>query len=125
MSSGQPPPHLAHSGGGPTALITKSWTLVTSVCETTIFRHPFKCVPPRQHRIWPRLAGNSGLIPSSPLQAARTLTGTIAQEMGEVARGSMHFSVLFAMGLVLFAITFAINLAADIVLERQQRKWRR
>ena len=37
----------------------------------------------------------------------------------------MHFSVLFAMGLVLFAITFVINLAADIVLERQQRKWRR
>jgi phosphate transport system permease protein len=71
------------------------------------------------------LAGNSGLIPTSPLQAARTLTGTIAQEMGEVARGSMHFSVLFAMGLVLFAITFVINLAADIVLERQQRKWRR
>jgi phosphate transport system permease protein len=71
------------------------------------------------------LAGNSGLIPTSPLQAARTLTGTIAQEMGEVARGSMHFSVLFSMGLVLFAITFAINLAADIVLERQQRKWRR
>jgi phosphate transport system permease protein len=71
------------------------------------------------------LAGNSGLIPTSPLQAARTLTGTIAQEMGEVARGSMHFSVLFSMGLVLFAITFAVNLAADIVLERQQRKWRR
>ena len=71
------------------------------------------------------LAGNSGLIPTSPLQAARTLTGTIAQEMGEVARGSMHFSVLFTMGLVLFAITFAINLAADMVLERQNRKWRR
>ena len=71
------------------------------------------------------LAGNSGLIPSSPMQAARTLTGTIAQEMGEVARGGMHFSVLFSMGLVLFTITFAINLAADVVLERQQRKWRR
>jgi phosphate transport system permease protein len=45
--------------------------------------------------------------------------------MGEVARGSMHFSVLFSMGLVLFTITFAVNLAADVVLERQQRKWRR
>ena len=59
------------------------------------------------------------------MQAARTLTGTIAQEMGEVVRGGLHYSVLFAMGLVLFAITFAINLAADIVLERQRRKWRR
>ena len=71
------------------------------------------------------LAGNSGLIPNSPLEAARTMTGTIAQEMGEVVRGGTHYSVLFAMGLVLFAITFAINLAADIVLERQRKRWRR
>ena len=71
------------------------------------------------------LAGNSGLIPTSPLEAARTLTGTIAQEMGEVVRGGQHYSVLFTMGLVLFAVTFAINLAADMVLERQRKRWRR
>jgi len=71
------------------------------------------------------LAGNSGLIPTSPFEAARTLTGTIAQEMGEVVRGGEHYSVLFAMGLVLFGVTFAINLAADLVLERQRRRWRR
>ena len=71
------------------------------------------------------LAGNSGLIITSALQPARTLTGTIAQEMGEVVRGGMHYSVLFAMGLVLFAITFLINLAADAVLENQRKRWRR
>lgn len=71
------------------------------------------------------LAGNSGLIITSALQPARTLTGTIAQEMGEVVRGGTHYSVLFAMGLVLFAITFLINLAADSVLENQRRRWRR
>jgi phosphate transport system permease protein len=71
------------------------------------------------------LAGNSGLVTTSPLQAARTLTGTIAQEMGEVVRGGQHYSVLFTMGLVLFAITFVVNLAADVVLERQRRRWRR
>ena len=71
------------------------------------------------------LAGNSGLIIHSALQPARTLTGTIAQEMGEVVRGGMHYSVLFAMGLVLFALTFAINLAADAVLENQRKRWRR
>lgn len=71
------------------------------------------------------LAGNSGLIATSPLEAVRTMTGTIAQEMGEVVRGGLHFSVLFALGLVLFAVTFAINLAADVVLERQRRRWRR
>jgi phosphate transport system permease protein len=71
------------------------------------------------------LAGNSGLVVTQPFMAARTLTGTIAQEMGEVVQGGLHFSVLFAMGLVLFVVTFAINLAADVVLERQRRKWRR
>ena len=71
------------------------------------------------------LAGNSGLVVTQPFMAARTLTGTIAQEMGEVVQGGLHFSVLFAMGLVLFVVTFAINLAADVVLERQRKKWRR
>jgi len=71
------------------------------------------------------LAGNSGIIPKTPLEAARTMTGTIAQEMGEVVRGGQHYSVLFAMGLVLFGITFAVNLAADVVLERQRKRWRR
>lgn len=71
------------------------------------------------------LAGNSGIIPASPLLPARTLPGTIAGELGEVVRGGEHYSVLFAMGLVLFVVTFAINLAADIVLERQRRRWRR
>ena len=71
------------------------------------------------------LAGNSGLIVTQPFMAARTLTGTIAQEMGEVVQGGLHFSVLFTMGLVLFVVTFLINLAADVVLERQRQRWRR
>jgi phosphate transport system permease protein len=71
------------------------------------------------------LAGNSGLVVTQPFMAARTLTGTIAQEMGEVVQGGLHFSVLFLMGLVLFVVTFAVNLAADVVLERQRKKWRR
>lgn len=71
------------------------------------------------------MAGNSGVIVDSPFEAARTLTGTIAGEMAEVVRGGAHYSVLFAMALVLFAITFVVNLAADWVLERQRRRWRR
>jgi phosphate transport system permease protein len=71
------------------------------------------------------LAGNSGLIARSPLASVRTMPGTIAGEMAEVVQGGQHYSVLFAMALVLFAITFAINLAADIVLERQRKRWRR
>ncbi|PKQ15399.1 MAG: phosphate ABC transporter permease subunit PstC [Actinobacteria bacterium HGW-Actinobacteria-7] len=71
------------------------------------------------------LAGNSGIIPDTALVSARTMPGTIAGEMAEVVQGGLHYSVLFAMGLVLFTVTFAINLAADIVLERQRKKWRR
>jgi phosphate transport system permease protein len=71
------------------------------------------------------LAGNSGLITNSPLASVRTMPGTIAGEMAEVVQGGLHYSVLFAMALVLFAVTFAINLAADIVLERQRKRWRR
>jgi phosphate transport system permease protein len=71
------------------------------------------------------VAGNSGLIVSSPFEAARTLTGTIAGEMAEVVRGGLHFSVLFSMAMLLFAVTFVVNIAADYVLEKQRRRWRR
>ncbi len=71
------------------------------------------------------LTGNAAIVPTSVLQPVRTMTGTIAAEMGEVVQGGLHYSVLFSVGLILFAITFAINLAADLVLERQRRRWRR
>jgi len=71
------------------------------------------------------LAGNAGIIPTNPFVSARTMPGTIAGEMAEVVQGGLHYSVLFAMALVLFLITFSINLAADIVLERQRKRWRR
>lgn len=71
------------------------------------------------------LAGNAGVVPDTPFVSARTLPGTIANELGEVVRGGLHYSALFVMGLVLFVITFAVNLAADFVLERQRRRWRR
>lgn len=71
------------------------------------------------------LTGNAAIMPTSALESVRTMTGTIAAEMGEVVQGGLHYSVLFAVGLVLFAITFTINLAADLVLERQRKRWRR
>ncbi len=71
------------------------------------------------------LTGNAAVMPGSVFESVRTMTGTIAAEMGEVVQGGLHYSVLFAVGLVLFVITFAINLAADLVLERQRKRWRR
>jgi phosphate transport system permease protein len=71
------------------------------------------------------LTGNAAVMPATVFESVRTMTGTIAAEMGEVVQGGLHYSVLFAVGLVLFAITFTINLAADLVLERQRKRWRR
>lgn len=71
------------------------------------------------------LAGNAGVVASDPFVPMRTLTGTIAGEAGEVVRGGVHYSALFTMGLVLFMVTFVINLIADFVLERQRRIWSR
>jgi len=71
------------------------------------------------------LTGNAAVMPSSLFDSVRTMTGTVAAEMGEVVQGGIHYSVLFTVGLVLFVLTFAINLAADLVLERQRRRWRR
>jgi phosphate transport system permease protein len=51
--------------------------------------------------------------------SVRTMTATIAAEMGEVAQGSTHYHVLFAIGIVLFSISFLVNLAAAAVVFRQ------
>ena len=67
------------------------------------------------------VTGNAPVIPSSILQPMRTLTATIAGEMGEAVSGSEHYFALFAVGLVLFALAFVINLSADIFLRKARR----
>jgi phosphate transport system permease protein len=67
------------------------------------------------------VTGNAPVIPTSILQPLRTLTATIAGEMGETVSGSEHYFALFAVGLILFIITFLINLAADIFLRKARR----
>ncbi len=51
-------------------------------------------------------------------QPVHTMTGIIAQEMGEVVRGSMHYRALFMVGLVLFTITLCINYLAQKLVAR-------
>lgn len=60
--------------------------------------------------------GHAVQIPHSPLDSVRTLTATIAAELGETARGSDHYQALFAIGVLLFALTFAVNLTADLIV---------
>lgn len=67
------------------------------------------------------LTGNASVIPKTILAPVRTMTATIAAEMGETVRGSEHYFALFALGLVLFVITFAINLVADAALHRKRK----
>ena len=50
------------------------------------------------------------------------MTATIAAEMGEVAQGSTHYHVLFAIGIILFVLTFLINLAAAAAIFAKRRR---
>jgi phosphate transport system permease protein len=68
------------------------------------------------------VTGNAALIPHSILQPVRTLTATIAAEMGETVQGGDHYAALFAIGIVLFVITFAINGMAEIYLHRTTKR---
>lgn len=53
---------------------------------------------------------------------ARTMTATIAAEMGEVANGSAHYHVLFFIGIVLFLISLGVNVAASSVVFRTKKR---
>ncbi len=66
--------------------------------------------------------GNARAFPHGFLQSVRTLTATIAIELGEVPYYTSHYYALFALGLVLFIMTFAVNLTADIILEKHRKK---
>lgn len=67
------------------------------------------------------ITGNAAVIPHTFLQPVRTLTATIAAEMGEAVHGSSHYYSLFAIGIMLFVITFIINIIADIFLHRNKK----
>ena len=67
------------------------------------------------------VTGNAAVLARTLLQPVRTMTATIAQEMGETVQFSSHYYALFGIGLALFLITFAINLVADIALHRSAR----
>lgn len=66
------------------------------------------------------ITGNSARIPKTLLEPVRTMTATIAAEMGEAVHGSEHYSSLFAIGIVLFIITFLINLTASFFIKRKK-----
>ncbi len=71
------------------------------------------------------VTGNAPVIATrwnSLFMPARTMTATIAAEMGEVANASTHYHVLFLIGLVLFLISLVVNVAASLVVFRQKKR---
>jgi phosphate transport system permease protein len=62
------------------------------------------------------------LTPGSLFAPARTMTATIAAEMGEVANGSTHYHVLFFIGIVLFLISLGVNIAASSFVFRAKKR---
>ncbi len=71
------------------------------------------------------VTGNAAVIPlglGSLFQPVRTMTATIAAEMGEVAGGSIHYHVLFLVGILLFMISLAVNLVGASVVFRARTR---
>jgi phosphate transport system permease protein len=66
--------------------------------------------------------GHQVNLPTGLYDPVRTLTATIAAELGEAVRGGDHYRMLFALGLLLFAITFAVNLTADVFVRGRMRR---
>jgi len=69
-------------------------------------------------------AGNASQIPTpwwNLASAVRTMTATIAGDMGETVKGSDHYRVLFTVGLVLLAFTFILNLISEYFLTQAKK----
>lgn len=64
--------------------------------------------------------GNAAITSLSLLDPLRTLSATIAAEMGEVVVGGEHYAALFFMGTLLFAITFVSNTFGQWVIRRMR-----
>jgi phosphate transport system permease protein len=71
------------------------------------------------------VTGNAAVIPlqlNSLFRPLRTMTATIASEMGEVATGSAHYEVLFFIGILLFLLSLVINIIASTVSTKTRRR---
>lgn len=68
------------------------------------------------------VTGNAAVIPHSILEPLRTIPATIAAELGEAPAGGAHYQSLFLLGVILFFITFFINLCVEYISSRNRAK---
>jgi phosphate transport system permease protein len=71
------------------------------------------------------VAGGRVSIPTFITDPMRPMTATIAAEINNAVQGGSQWQALFAIGLVLFIITFFVNLLADLIMEQQKRRFGR
>jgi phosphate transport system permease protein len=67
-------------------------------------------------------SGNAAVLDASPVSSARTVTATIAAELGESPRGGEHWRVLFLLGTLLLVLTSALDTAGRAVMRRLERR---
>lgn len=68
------------------------------------------------------VTGNAAVVPASILEPLRTIPATIAAELGEAPSGGAHYQSLFMLGVILFFITFIINLCVEYIASRNRAK---
>ncbi len=71
------------------------------------------------------VTGNAPVLPiklNSWFSPVRTMTATVASEMGEVAKGSTHYHVLFFIGIILFVLSLVVNVVASWVSTRGRKR---
>lgn len=66
------------------------------------------------------VTGNSAQMPAGLLSSVRTITATIALELGEAPKGGNHYQALFVLGCVVFVLTLVINLIAEYIASKKQ-----
>src|SRR4030042_1182104 len=71
------------------------------------------------------VAGGALAVPASPTDPMTSMTSAIASGIGNAVRGGVQYQAQFAVGLILYILTLAVNIIAERVLERQKRKFAR
>jgi phosphate transport system permease protein len=66
-------------------------------------------------------SGNASIVSASLFDSVRTMTATIAAELNETVVGGHHYRMLFMIGVLLFGVTFVVNLVGDVVIHRLKR----
>ncbi|HEV8377116.1 MAG TPA: phosphate ABC transporter permease subunit PstC, partial [Candidatus Polarisedimenticolia bacterium] len=66
--------------------------------------------------------GNAAQITANPFVSVRTMTATIAAELGAVPQGGEQYRALFLVGFLLFVLTFLINLFAEVAVARMRKR---